>query len=96
MTDTAQANVTGYNFLAGPQPVSIAGNNASQTIVAPPFAGIFASHYLLPGRFPLTVELELVANSNMCCMASGSQDFKIENARILCDVVTPDPASKMS
>jgi hypothetical protein len=74
--------------------VGIAGANGSQTIITPIFAGIFASHYLLPGRFPLTIELELVANGNLCCAsgANTSQDFSIQNARILCDVVTPDPS----
>jgi hypothetical protein len=90
-TDYPIENVTASSFLMGPQPTAIT-KATKQTIITPIFAGIFASHYLLPGRFPLTIELELVASASLCCAASGSQDFKIENARILCDVVTPDPS----
>jgi hypothetical protein len=88
---TAVPAATGYNFLQGPQPVGIPGGQ-TQTIISPIFAGIFQSHYLLPGRFPLTIELELVANASLCCASGSSQDFAIENARILCDVVMPDPS----
>jgi hypothetical protein len=43
----------------------------------------------------LTIELELVPDGTLCCAqnAAGaySTDFSIQNARILCDVVLPDP-----
>ena len=52
--------------MAGPWNSPIPANS-KQTIISPIFAGLFATHYLLPGRFPLTIELELVNNSNQCC-----------------------------
>jgi hypothetical protein len=36
--------------------------------------------------------MELVASASLCCSPGGGQDFAISNARILCDVVTPDPS----
>jgi hypothetical protein len=104
-TDNPIANRSGSSFLMGPQFVRIPGTdpNSYQTIITPIFAGIFNSHYLLPGRFPLTIELELVASADLCCAVTAGQQlnaagntysavFNIQNARILCDVVTPDPS----
>ena len=97
-------NVSGY--MAGPMNAQIPAGQ-TRAIVAPIFAGIFATHYLLPGRFPLTIELELVNNANQCCARSDpnptfatpagpatdlSQNFSMQNVRILCDVVSVDNA----
>jgi hypothetical protein len=57
-TDTEQTNWNS-SFLAGPTNATIPANQ-TQTVITPIFAGLFATHYLLPGRFPLTIELELV------------------------------------
>ena len=90
-------------YTAGPMNAQL-GAGSKRTIVSPIFAGLFATHYLLPGRFPLTIELELVNNPNQCCAAQTwgggdpevpvalSQTFEITNARILCDVVSVDNA----
>ena len=91
------------HFCGGPSNARIAGNK-SQTIVTPIHAGLFQSHYFLPGRFPLTIELELVGSGAQCCArgaAAGanptadlpgvfSQNFQITNARILVDMVQVD------
>jgi hypothetical protein len=76
--------------------------NEQRTIITPIFSGLLQTHYLLPGRFPLTIELELVNNANQCCAAGDpyatggaltySQSFSMQNVRILCDVVTVDNA----
>jgi hypothetical protein len=74
--------------------------------VTPIHAGLFNTHYLLPGRFPLTIELELVASGTQCtargaplpgdgrptAAAPGtfSQAFSITNARVLVDMVQLD------
>ena len=34
--------------------------NQTRTIISPIFSGLLQTHYLLPGRFPITIELELV------------------------------------
>ena len=90
-------------YQAGPWNKPILAN-MTRTIISPIFAGIFATHYLLPGRFPLTIELELVNNANQCCAAQDpngggagvpaplSQQFNLQNVRILCDVVSVDGA----
>ena len=95
-------NTAGYT--AGPMNETIPAGQL-RTILSPIFAGIFATHYLLPGRFPLTIELELVNNANQCCapnrynpagedpaFAPCSQGFEMQNVRILCDVVSVDNA----
>ena len=94
------------HYCGGPSNAEIPGNSR-QTIVTPIHAGLFKSHYLLPGRFPLTIELELVADPGQCCPAGAdrganpatanlpglfSQDFTITNARILVDMVQTDVA----
>ena len=92
---------------AGPYNFPLAANQ-TRTIITPIFSGLLQTHYLLPGRFPLTIELELVNNASQCCAAgdwkypdgSGhyvaeqaySQTFSMQNVRILCDVVTVDNA----
>ena len=95
-------NTAGYP--AGPMNEQIPAGQ-TRTILSPIFAGLFATHYLLPGRFPLTIELELVNNANQCCAPSRlnpdgaeppsvpcSQGFEMQNVRILCDVVSVDNA----
>ena len=64
-------------FVGGPF-VPPMGPNASRTIVSPIFAGLFATHYLLPGRFPITIELELVNNANQC-LAAGDTHYPNPN-----------------
>ena len=76
--------------------------NQTRTIITPIFSGLLQTHYLLPGRFPITIELELVNNANQCCAAGDpyvnagaqtySQTFSMQNVRLLCDVVTVDNA----
>ena len=90
-------------YIAGPWNKPIAPN-MSRTMITPIFAGIFSTHYLLPLRWPLTIEIELVNNANQCCAAADpngggagvaaplSQQFNIQNARILCDIVSVDGA----
>ena len=94
-------------FTAGPYLVPIAPNT-TRTIISPIFSGLLNTHYLLPGRFPLTLELELVNNAYQCCAAGDwnapdghgaytvqqtfSQLFSMQNVRILCDVVSVDNA----
>ena len=49
--------------------------NSSRTIVTPILSGLLQTHYLLPGRFPITIELELVSSSgrrNSRCRTSES------------------------
>jgi hypothetical protein len=88
-------------FAAGPRNFRIAANS-SQTIITDLWCGLTNSHYLLPGRFPITFELELVGDASQCCPAGHgngadadnpgvySQDFEITNARLLVDCVTTD------
>ena len=74
----------------------------TRTIITKIFSGLLQTHYLLPGRFPLTIELELVNGANQCCAAGDlytvpaasvySQAFSLQNVRILTDVVTVDNA----
>ena len=80
------------------------GPGTSRTIITPIFSGLLQTHYLLPGRFPITIELELVNNPSQCLAAGDpygstgttartfSQSFSMQNVRILCDVVTVDNA----
>ena len=88
------------DFISGPvnQPIP-AGQ--TRTIITPIFCGLNQTHYLLPGRFPVTYEIELVNSASQCCSASDpvtdahtaySQSFSLQNVRILCDVVTVDNA----
>ena len=42
--------------------------------MSPIFAGLFQTHYLLPGRFPITIELELVNNPSQC-LAAGDWNY---------------------
>ena len=53
-------------FAAGPRNFRIAANT-SQTLITDLWCGLTNSHYLLPGRFPVTFELELVGNAGQCC-----------------------------
>jgi hypothetical protein len=86
-----------YNssFLGGP-PVRVIPPGQQQTVLTKIFAGLFDSHILLPGKFPLTLELEMVSSPTQCCLAgvpgggTASQAFSLSNARILCDVVSVD------
>ena len=101
-------------FVGGPF-VTVLNPNQSRTLVSPIFAGLFQTHYLLPGRFPITIELELVNNASQCCAAGDtqfpnpnagqqgqpnfirqaySQNFAMQNVRILADVVTVDTAAQ--
>jgi len=57
-------------FVGGPI-VAVMPANQSRTIVTPIFGGLFQTHYLLPGRFPITIELELVNNASQC-LAAGN------------------------
>ena len=47
------------------------------------FAGLFDSHILLPGKFPLVLELEMVSSVRQCCLATvpgggeASLDFSL-------------------
>ena len=43
------------------------GPGESRNVLTPILRGLLASHYLLAMRFPLTIELELVANSYQVC-----------------------------
>ena len=65
-------------FVSGPF-LSPLGPDHSRTIVSPIFAGLFQTHYLLPGRFPITIELELVNNASQC-LAAGDWNFPNPNA----------------
>ena len=93
--------------LAGPFLAPIPAGQ-TRTIVTPIFCGLLQSHYLLPGRFPITFELELVNQPSQCCAAGDwnypdghggytvqqpfSQSFSMQNVRILCDTVCVDNA----
>ena len=55
-------------FIGGPFVAPMAPSG-SRTIVTPIFCGLFQTHYLLPGRFPITIELELVNNGSQCLAA---------------------------
>jgi hypothetical protein len=55
-------------FAAGPRNFRIAANT-SQTLITDLWCGLTNSHYLLPGRFPITFELELVGDAGQCCAA---------------------------
>ena len=57
-------------FAAGPSNAEIPADS-SQTIVTDLWCGMTNSHYLLPGRFPLTIELELVGDAAQCCPAGS-------------------------
>jgi hypothetical protein len=46
-------------FAAGPSNAQIP-RDSNETIVTDLWCGLTNSHYLLPGRFPITFELELV------------------------------------
>ena len=65
-------------------------------MIAKIFAGLFDSHILLPGKFPITLELEMVSSASQCCVAqvpgggNTSDSFSLSNCRILCDVVHVD------
>jgi hypothetical protein len=85
------------SFLGGP-PVRVIPAGQEQTVLTKIFAGLFDSHILLPGKFPLTLELEMVSSASQCCLAAvpgggnASQAFSLSNCRILCDVVSVDNA----
>ena len=95
------------SYAAGPRNLPIPANTR-QTILTPIMSGLLATHYMLPGRFPLTLEIELVASAGQCCAVGaalpvdnnptadnpglGSQSFEITQPRILCDVVSVDAA----
>ena len=97
------------NFCGGPSNAMIP-RGSTRTIVTPIHAGLFNTHYLLSGRFPVTIEIELVSSGAQCCargdaLAGGataakpgvfSQNFEIPNARILCDLVQCDVAIQNS
>jgi hypothetical protein len=63
--------------------------------------GLFQTHYLFPLRFPIVLELFLCSSASLCCSVGvigaaaedvGSQEFAIQNCRLLGDVVTCDNA----
>ena len=60
-------------FIGGPY-IAPMGPNASRTVISPILGGLFMTHYLLPGRFPITIELELVNNGSQC-LAAGNWYF---------------------
>jgi len=94
-------------YIGGPY-LPFLRSNGSRTIITPILSGLLQTHYMLPGRFPITIELELVNNASQCCAAGDwlfpgatagtvvqqaySQNFSLQNVRILCDVVTVDNA----
>jgi hypothetical protein len=108
-TDSYHAVADNFNwkagFAAGPSNAQIPANS-SQTVITDLWCGLTNSHYLLPGRFPVTFEIELVGNTNQCCPPGRapvgaaprdadhpgefSQQFEITNARLLIDCVTTD------
>jgi hypothetical protein len=63
----------GTPFPTGSRPICGGPSNAdipaasSQTIVTPLHTGLTNSHYFLSGRFPVTIELELVSRPEQCC-----------------------------
>ena len=64
-------------FVGGPF-VSVMGPGRVRTVVSPIFAGLFQTHYLLPGRFPITIELERVNNGSQC-LAAGDTTYPNPN-----------------
>ena len=99
-------------FIGGPF-IAPMRQGSFRTLITPIFCGLLQTHYLLPGRFPITIELELVNNASQCLAAGDwyfpnpnaatadqpatiqqtySQQFALQNVRILCDVVTVDNA----
>lgn len=65
------------NYSGGPSNALIpnldTGNN-TLTIVTPIHAGLLETHYFLPGSFPLTIEIELVASGSQCCAPGRAKD----------------------
>jgi hypothetical protein len=84
-------------FGAGPDAAPIR-QGQRRTVITPIFSGLLATHYMMPGRFALTIELELVNNANQCCAVNDnngnplSQNFELSNVRLLADVVSVDGA----
>jgi hypothetical protein len=102
-TDSATSVNWQSYYAGGPSNAQVAAAN-SMTIVTPIFCGLCQTHYMLPGQFPLTLELELVNNAELClphgAAASSplapatpglfSQNFNITQPRILVDCVQVD------
>ena len=61
------------NFCGGPSNAQIPGASR-QTIVTPIHAGLFETHYFLPGRTDLVIELELVGDPGQCCSRGAAKD----------------------
>jgi hypothetical protein len=90
-------NIREVSFGAGPGAQTIL-QGQRRTVITPIFSGLLATHYMMPGRFALTIELELVNNANQCCAVNDnngnplSQNFELSNVRLLADVVSVDGA----
>ena len=79
--------------------------NATPRVVIDLPCGLFHSHYLLPvGRFPLELTLELTSADAVAmrgpltyagadvAAANITQNYSIQNVRLLCDMVSLDSA----
>jgi hypothetical protein len=96
--DVPDADDTTY--AGGPKPSTIPPASA-RTVITPLSFGLFQTHYLFPLRWPIVIELYLVSDAAMCCSRGipgvdvgqlASQDFRIQNCRLLGDVVMCDNA----
>ena len=84
-SESPQTGSWAHQFIGGPYTNPVLAHGV-RTIVSPIFGGLFQTHYLLPGRFPITIELELVNNASQCLALA---DYYWPNAAHATDPTAP-------